>query len=231
MINDKKVLAIIPARGGSKRLPGKNILPLADIPLIGWTINAAINCSSIDKVIVSTDCQEIADVSKSFGADVPFVRPKDLSNDFASSIAVVLHSIDFIVNSGWKPDLIVLLQPTSPLRTSFDIDNAFGLYNDKNADSIVSVCESEHSPIWANVLPENMLMSNFLPKEHLNRRSQDLPTYYRLNGAIYIANVLELIKYKSFIMPDNTYAYIMDKEHSVDIDTYLDFKLAEFILS
>jgi CMP-N-acetylneuraminic acid synthetase len=230
MINNKKVLAIIPARGGSKRLPKKNILPLAGKPLIGWTIEAALKCSFIDRVIVSTDCHDIGSISKSFGAEVPFYRPDDLSSDFSTSIDVVFHSIESLSCNGWLPEIIILLQPTSPLRSALHIENAFKLYKDKKASNIVSVCEMEHSPLWCNTLPSDLSLNNYLPKEIVNTRSQDIETYYRLNGAIYLADVASLTCNKSFFPDKGSYAYIMPVNESIDIDVENDFRMAEFYL-
>jgi len=230
MINGKKILAIIPARGGSKRLPRKNILPLAGKPLIAWTIEAAIESAYIDKVIVSTDDTEIGAVAESYGVDMPFYRPAYLSSDTATSIDVVLHAIDKLSETNEYYDLIVLLQPTSPLRGSEHINQAFIEYVEKKAVSIVSVCKTEHSPIWCNTLPLNNSMTGFLPSEFKNMRSQDLPTYYRLNGAIYISSVDNLKKTKSFIEGEKAFASIMATEKSIDIDELIDFQIAEMLI-
>ncbi|MFT6732535.1 MAG: CMP-N-acetylneuraminic acid synthetase [Polaribacter sp.] len=230
MLNNKRVLALIPARGGSKRLPRKNILPLNEKPLISWTIEAALNSRIIDRVVVSTDCKDISDTSLAYGADVPFERPQDISGDSATSFDVVLHALNQLKRVGDNYDIIILLQPTSPLRCSIDIENAFNLFNEKNASGIVSVCEMDHSPLWSNTLPEDLSLTKFLPEDLHNKRSQELQAYYRLNGAIYITNVKELLNQEKFILKNSCYAFIMDNNKSVDIDTLDDFHLAEYYL-
>jgi len=230
MINDKKILAIIPARGGSKRLPRKNILPLNGKPLIAWTIEAALQSPYIDKVIVSTDDHQIGEVSEEYGVAVPFYRPAHLSSDTATSIDVVLHVVDKMSEADEYYDIIMLLQPTSPLRQSGHINQACIEFVEKGADGIISVCETEHSPLWCNTLPENNSMTNFLPNEFQNKRSQDLPVYYRLNGAIYISSVDNLKNKKSFIAGNKIFAYVMKAENSIDIDNVIDFKMAEVLM-
>ncbi|MFN4219606.1 MAG: cytidylyltransferase domain-containing protein [bacterium] len=226
MINSKKILAIIPARGGSKRLSRKNILNLAGKPLICWTIEAALNSKYIDKLIVSSEDEEILEIAKKSGAEI-LVRPKELATDEAKIIDVVFHVLKNIEENF---DIIILLQPTSPLRESKHIDEALNLLIKKDANAIVSVCEAEHNPLWCNTLPEDGSMKNFLRKDIINRRSQDLEKYYRLNGAIYICKTEKLLVEQSFFLEDNIYAYIMDRKSSVDIDDEVDFKLAEILI-
>jgi CMP-N-acetylneuraminic acid synthetase len=226
VINNKKILAVITARAGSKRLPNKNILNLAGKPLIAWTIDEAKKSKYIDKLIVSTDSKKIAEISKYYGAEVPFMRPLKLAIDTADSISVLKHSIEFFKN---KFDYILLLQPTSPLRTVKDIDKAIIILNNKTK-AVVSVCETEHSPLWSNILPEDLSMKNFIRSEIKNKRSQDLPKYYRLNGAIYIAETKYFYKNNGFL-GDKTKAYIMSQQNSVDIDTELDFKFCEILIN
>lgn len=225
MFNSKTILAIIPARGGSKRLPRKNVLDLAGKPLIAWTIGASIKSNYIDKVLVTTDDEEILNISKEFGVDT-IKRPEQLANDTSTTFDAIKHAID----NCEKYDYIVLLQPTSPLRNEKHIDEAIELLESKNADAIVSVCEMDHSPLWSNTLDDNLSMKSFLKDEVLNERSQDLEKYYRLNGAIYICKRKELLKQKSFFLKDNIFAYKMDKESSVDIDEEIDFKIAEVLV-
>lgn len=208
---------------GSKRLPNKNILDLAGKPLIAWTIEAGKTSKYIDKLIVSTDSQEIANISKKYGAEVPFIRPEKLASDSASSISVIKHAIEFFEKNY---DYILLLQPTSPLRTAKDIDSAIEMLNDKSTKAVVSVTVTEHSPLLANTLPNDLSMRDFLNDEVKNKRSQDLPIYYRLNGAIYTSDINYFYELNGFI-GDNTKAYIMEPKNSVDVDTELDLKLAE----
>ena len=232
MYHGKKFLAIIPARGGSKRLPRKNVLDLGGKPLIAWTIEAALGCSYIDEVVVTTDDDEIAEVAKKFGANVPFLRPAILASDTATSFDAIKHTIDFYRDELSKEfDFVVLLQPTSPLRDSRNIFEAIKLLEKKNADAIISVCKVDHSPLWMNILPVNTSMENFLRDEVKNVRSQDLPQNYRLNGALYICQTDKLLTEKSFFISTNIFAYIMSKETSVDIDDLFDHELAQCLLS
>ena len=225
MYKDKTFLAIIPARGGSKRLPRKNILDLNGKPLIAWSIEAGLDSKYIDKVVVSSDNNEILDIAQKFGADV-IVRPKELASDTATTFDTIKHTI----RSLEQYDYIVLLQPTSPLRNSKHIDEAIELLEKKDADSVVSVCEMEHSPLWSNTLDVSLSMKGFLRDEVLNKRSQDLENYYRLNGAIYICKTDKLLDKKSFFLKDNIFAYIMDRESSIDIDEKIDFDLANMYI-
>ena len=225
MYTNKTFLAIIPARGGSKRLPRKNVLDLCGKPLIAYTIEAALKSKYINKVIVSSDDEEILNISSNFGADI-LKRPYELANDTATTFDAIKHTIDNFENY----DYIVLLQPTSPLRNENQIDEAIELLEEKQADAIVSVCEMDHSPLWSNTLPKNGNMNNFLRDEVLNKRSQDLEKYYRLNGAIYICKTENLLENKSFFLKDNIFAYIMDRKSSIDIDEELDFLFAERVI-
>ena len=221
---NKTFLAIIPARGGSKRLPRKNLLDLCGKPLIAWSIEAALKSKYISKIIVSSDDEEILNIAKEYKADF-IKRPDELASDTATTFDALKHTLE---NVG-KYDYVVLLQPTSPLRSEKHIDEAIELLKEKNADAIISVCEMEHSPLWSNTLDENLDMSNFLRDEVLNKRSQDLPKYYRLNGAIYICKTDKLLENKGFFLKENIYAYKMNKKHSVDIDEEIDFIIAREI--
>ena len=225
MHKNKKFLAIIPARGGSKRLPHKNILPLNNKPLIAWSIEASLNSELLDFTVVTTDSEEISDISQKYSVHI-IPRPKELSADTSTTIDVVLHTLSKLKENF---DYIVLLQPTSPLRTTKHINEAIDFLLDKSADAVVSVCEMDHSPLWANKLDENSSMKDFFNKDISNKRSQDLATYYRINGAIYICDVKKLLEEKSFFLKENIYAYKMDKKASVDIDEEIDFKLAELL--
>lgn len=225
MLENKTFLAIIPARGGSKRLPRKNVRELSGKPLIGWTIEAAKNSNYIDEVIVSSDDAEILSISSDFGAKT-LHRPNELATDTATSFDAVKHTIE----NTHPFDYVILLQPTSPLRTSKQIDEAIELLISANADAVISVCEMDHSPLWSNTLPENGSMENFLRDDIKNKRSQELEKYYRLNGAIYICKTKPLLKHKSFFLDNNIFAYIMDRESSVDIDEKIDFRIAEIFM-
>ena len=230
MIHNKNVLALIPARGGSKLLQKKNILDLNNKPIIKWSIDAARNSKYIDDIIVSTDNDEIFDISKKYGARVPFKRPFNLATDNSKSIDVILHAISWLKNNKEQFNILVLLQPTSPLRTGRDIDDALELLFEKNAESIISVCKTEHSPLWTNELPKDRRMNNFLDKKTLNKNRQELPDYFRLNGAIYIAYVKCLEDNKSFF-GENTFAYVMPQDRSIDIDSKIDLELCKVLLN
>ena len=232
MINNKTFLAIIPARGGSKRLPKKNILDLAGKPLISWSIKAAIKSKYIDKVMVTTDSDEIMEVAQKYGAEVPFKRPDYLATDMAIRPDVIKHTIDFYQNENQeKFDYIIFLQPTSPLRNETHIDNAIEYMFEKNADAIVSVCEVEHPVQWSGLLPDNKDMSDFLDDLDIKSRSQDFPIYYRLNGAIFICDSHKFMESGCMVLKNNIFAYIMPQDVSIDIDTKIDFILSEVILN
>lgn len=225
MYKNKTFLTITPARGGSKRLPHKNVLDLAGKPLIAWSIEAGLKSKYIDKVIVTSDDDEILAIANEFGADI-IKRPYELASNTAISFDAIKHTIENVE----KYDYVVLLQPTSPLRTAEQIDEAIELLERKKADAIISVCEMNHSPLWSNTLPNDNSMRGFLGDEVLNKRSQDLPPYYRLNGAIYICKTDRLLAEESFFIKESIYAYVMDRESSVDIDEKLDFNLAELLI-
>ncbi|MDO6426448.1 acylneuraminate cytidylyltransferase family protein [Thalassotalea sp. 1_MG-2023] len=227
-----KILAIIPARAGSKRLPGKNSKILCGKPLVQWTIEAAQQAPEISDIVVSTDCENIADIAKKSGVPVPFLRPKSISGDKATAIDVVKHAVEFFEDKNKYYDYILWLQPTSPLRTNKNISEAIATLRHKIANGVISVCECDHPPLWSNTLDKDGNMQNFISSfVKKNPRSQALPTYYRLNGAIYIAKIEQLLEQETFFLDSNVYSYVMKREDSVDIDHHLDFKLAEFLLS
>lgn len=222
-----KVLALIPARGGSKGLPRKNVLDIGGHPLIAWTIAAAKQSKYITDVVVSTDDDEIARVSRRYGASTPFLRPTDLSSDTASSIDVALHALQFFGDSYY--DFIIFLQPTSPLRTAADIDEAVELMLAKQAASCVSICEVQQSPyIMYTVSPDGRLDS-LLPATKVTRR-QDFPKVYALNGAIYVSSCHRLVTSRTFL-DEATVGHLMPLSRSVDIDTADDMASIEGLLS
>ncbi len=217
-MNPDKVLGLITARGGSKRLPRKNVLSAGGKPLVVWTVEAALAARSVGRVVLSTDDDEIVAVAKSAGCEVPFRRPPNLADDMTSSMDVVLHALDQLPAF----DYIVLLQPTSPLRTSEDIDSAFALMLKSGAPSCVSVTEVDQSPYWMYRVMKKNRLQRLLPSIEGCVRRQDLPPIYALNGAIYIARIDWIKKTRSFI-GDETIAYQMPRERSLDIDTHDDF--------
>jgi len=200
---------------------------LAGKPLIAWTIESAIESKYIDKCIISTDDQEIADISLKYGGDVPFMRPSELATDKASSIDVIIHTIEAIEE---KYDLIILLQPTSPLRNSFDIDNALELLENKHAGALVSMVEIRHPVEWTARISGDLHIPELVTTLSKNTRRQDFEKRYELNGAIYISKLDLFIKQNSFIS-NHTIAYIMPPERSIDIDDKLDFDFAEYLSS
>lgn len=216
----KGVLGLITARGGSKGLPRKNVLPLGGKPLIGWTIEAALKSEVIGRLVLSSDDDEIMEAAKKWGCEVPFRRPAYLSDDTASSMDVVLHAL------GQLPgyEYLVLLQPTSPLRTAADIDAAFELLKSTGAPSCVSVCEVEQSPYWMFHIKDGGKVERLLSEEGSATRRQDLPPIYVLNGAIYIARV-DWLKQSENFLGEGCVAYVMPKERSLDIDNAADFEV------
>ncbi|MEZ8233083.1 acylneuraminate cytidylyltransferase family protein [Vibrio splendidus] len=227
MYKNRKVIALIPARGGSKRLPRKNILPLCGKPLIGWTIEAARNSEYIDEIIVSTDDNEIASIAEQFGITVPNLRPTKLSTDTASTKSVIFHALE---ENRIDDGILILLQPTSPLRSSAQIDEVIQKLNDNSAFSVISVTPCEHPVQWMNVLPQSGSMANFLHKND-NKRSQDLEDSFRLNGAIYAYDIQRVIALGDISYSQESFAYIMSNETSIDIDNQLDFDFAEFVIA
>lgn len=230
MYKNKTILAVIPARAGSKGLLGKNIRLLCGKPLVAWTIEQALASNYLDKVIVSTDDVNISRIACRYGAEAPFLRPKKLATSSAKIIEVLMHALNFFEKKSYKFDLIMLLQPTSPLRKTTDINEAIKLIFRKNVRSVVSVCPAEHHPFLCNSLNKDGRMGNFLKPVAVNKNRQELPEYFRINGAIYLAYTSLLRKDKCFIT-DYTYAYKMPCERSVDIDTEFDFDFAQFLSS
>ncbi len=224
-----KVVAIIPARGGSKGIPGKNILPIAGKPLIAWTIHAAQRAQSIDRIIVSTDDEEIANVAKAYGEDPPFQRPAHLATDCAAANDVILHAIEFLQKQGEHFDRVILLQPTSPLRTSKDIDDALSLMDVKHADSVIGVSLVSEPPQWMQRFNEDGIIKDYFPELEKPLNRQDLNVPYIVNGAIYITSMKQFQTTKH-ISSGIIAGYIMSKDRAVDIDEEIDFKLAELLL-
>lgn len=220
-------IAVIPARSGSKGLKDKNIKNLLGKPLIVYSIEAALKSGLFDEIMVSTDSEEYALIAREHGANVPFLRSKETASDSASSWDTVREVLNGYKKLGKEFDTVCLLQPTSPLRVAEDIRNSYEIYCSNSASTVIGVCETEHSPLWENTLPENHSMENFIPKENSQRR-QLLPTYYRINGAMYIVSTKQILENNDIYA--NSYAYIMPTERSIDIDTELDFIIAEKIM-
>jgi CMP-N,N'-diacetyllegionaminic acid synthase len=221
-------IAIIPARSGSKGLPDKNIKLLNGKPLLAYSVEAALSSEIFDEVYVSTDSQRYADIAISCGAQVPFLRSEENASDTASSWDVVREALRRYEELGHHFDMVTLLQPTTPLRSAEDIKEAYRLFRERGAKSIVSVCETDHSPLWCNTLPVDQSMSEFIRKELVNQPRQQLDKYYRINGAVYMVDT-HVVSTGGNIYEADSYAYIMKKEKSIDIDDELDFIIAEAI--
>ncbi len=227
MYNNQRIMALIPARGGSKGIKNKNIIDLCGKPLIAHTVDAAKECSYIDDIIVSTDSKAIADVAVKYGAHVPFIRPDKLAQDRSTTLDVVLHAINEMKCRGCEYDILILLQPTSPLRNTDDIKGAIEEFCDKKVKSLVSVSEVNDSPVLIRQIGEDMKLEKLLDLSSTIRR-QDMKKYYRVNGAIYINRIIDIDNETSF--NDNEYGYIMDKKHSVDIDEMMDVVYARLLM-
>lgn len=223
-----KNIAIIPARSGSKGLEDKNIRIFNGKPLLAYSVEVAIMSGLFNEVFVSTDSEKYAEIGREYGAHVPFLRSSELSSDTASSWDAVKEALNCYEKIGATFHTIALLQPTSPLRTAQDITNAFALMQEKQANAVVSVCEVDHSPLWCNILPENGSMDRFLSKDLVTKGRQNLDTYYRINGAIYLVNVPYLLSSQT-IYDHGCFAYKMDKRRSIDIDDLVDFQIAEYL--
>ncbi len=215
-------LGLIPARGGSKGIPRKNVLPIAGRPLIAWTIAAARSAATIDRVVVTTDDAEIAAVAAAHGAEVPFLRPAELARDETPGIDPVLHALDMLPGI----DTVVLLQPTSPLRGSEDIDAAVALHASNNGATVVGVTAAAHTG-WTFAMDGDGVLD--IDTMGVAARRQDMAAQFVLNGAIYVAAVHRLRAAHSFLTPA-TIGYAMPVERSVDIDTMFDWRIAEMLL-
>lgn len=230
LYNRYKAIAIIPARSGSKGLKDKNIKKLNGKHLIGYTIEAAVLSGVFDTVHVSTDSQEYADIAETYGADEPFLRDKDNSCDSSSSWDAVREVIKKYKKIGRCYDLCVLLQPTSPLRTSEDIREAYTLFFETEAKSLTSVTEVDHPVQWSFSLDETLCMRDFAHSAYKNCRRQELEKHYRENGAIYIVGTKDVSNPVFDFYNSECYAYVMDRHKSIDIDTLQDFIVAETLL-
>lgn len=229
MINNKKILAIIPARGGSKGVPRKNIRNLNGKPLIAYTIEEARKSEYIDRIVISTEDEEIASVSRKFDAEVPFLRPKEFAQDNSPTVDCVIHMLNWLKeNENYEPDYVCLLQCTSPLRTFEDINGTIEKMISTDMDGAVSVCEAEVNPYWTNVFDGNQLKYFVEEGQQITRR-QDLPKIYRMNGAVYLVKTEALIKYRT-LEPSKIAGYIMEPKKSIDIDNIEDFLLAEILI-
>mgnify|MGYP001222148148 CR=1 FL=1 len=224
------MLAIIPAREGSKGVPGKNIRNLDGIPLIAHSIQAAIESKNVDRIIVSTDSKVIAKIALEYGAEVPFLRPKSLAQDASfllDSYNYVLDRLKVEEKDGQNIDSFVALQPTSPFRNSYDIDMAIDMFQSNETDSVISFTQESHPLEWTRTINNDNTFSNFISEEVYNRQLYE--SVYRFNGAVYVYSS-EIIK-KNLMYTNNSLAYLMPDERALDIDTENDFLYAEFLMS
>ena len=225
-MRNKRILGLVPARGGSKGILKKNIKEFCGKPLVAWTIEAALGSSYITDVVVSTDDLAIAEISLMFGAQAPFLRPSELSKDETLRNEVIRHALGLLGDF----DYVVLLQPTSPLRTSRHIDEAILLTYHKNAATCVSVVEQHPSPHWMYSVSDNGFIQPVLQGVHYQRR-QSLPNYYSLNGAIFISETDHFLtsEHHDPFITDETIPYVMEHMSSIDIDTHIDWQFAELL--
>lgn len=221
-------IAIIPARSGSKGLEDKNIKLLSGKPLLHYSVEAALVSNIFDCVHVSTDSEKYAEIARNCGSDVPFLRCQEFSSDAADSWSVVRFVLEQYKQLGKTFDMVTLLQPTSPLRDASDIQAAYRLFCEKKAEAVISVSKAEHSPLLMNTLDVSLSLNGFLNLKEVGRR-QNMPQYYQINGAIYMMKTCVLDRI-SDLYGEKSYAYIMPREKSIDIDSIVDFKVAEIIL-
>lgn len=230
LITKMSILALIPARGGSKGLPGKNIMEFCGKPMLAWSVEAARGADApISRIVVSSEDDEILKVARRAGAHCPFVRPPELSTDEASGIDPVLHALSWLAeHEDYHPEWLLLLQPTSPLRTSEDIDEAYRLAMESQADSVMGVTEAQSHPMWTKTIDNDGRLHNFIDRDSSPATRQKLPRAYVVNGAIYLIKVSSLLQFHSF-STEETLAYVMPPERSVDIDTSFDFEFGEHL--
>jgi len=227
-------IGIIPARGGSRALPGKNIHPLAGRPLIDYTCEAALRAQCLDRVMVSTDSPEIAGIARNAGVQAPFQRPAELAGDEARSVDVALHALDWVRdNEGYEPDSMMLLQPTSPLRTARHIDEAWDVFIDRAADTVVSVVEvpHEYSPYSVMELDDDRLTSFWKEPLPFDRfRRQALPALYARNGPAVLISRVAVMRERGDFYGEAVFPYFMSRRESVDIDDLDDLMMAELLM-
>lgn len=226
-----KCIAVIPARGGSKKIPKKNIRLLLGRPLIAWTIETALACPIIERVLVSTDSVEIGEIASRYGAEVPFLRPSQLSQDDTPDLPVYQHAISWLLeNDDFSPDIAVWLRPTTPLRTVEDIEAAAQIIISTGADCVRSVTKVDHHPFWMKNLQGDRLTPFIVGKdEHSYYQRQLLPPAYRLNGAVDITRCQGVMQ-TDILYGSDMRGYVMPIERSIDIDTELDLAVAEILL-
>ena len=228
MYKDKKILAVIPARGGSKGIPSKNIFNVGGQPLIKYTIDCAKNSKYLDRAVISTDSLEIKRVAEEYGGDVPFMRPAELALDTSKTIDCIVHAVNSLKEMGEEYDYVMIIQNTVPLRKGWHVDESIEKIVDSNERSLVSVTEVEQHPILMRTLNEDGTLKNLLPMSSTMRR-QDFPKFYKVDGAIAIQKIDEEFNLNTSIN-DGKLAYIMESKYSIDIDNYIDIKRIEYYL-
>lgn len=230
MLKNKKIVAIIPARGGSKRVPRKNLKLLANKPLIAYAIEAALKSKYLDRIIVSTEDEEIASVARKYGAEVPFMRPEELATDAATSLNMLQHAVGFLEdNENYRADLITLIQPTSPLVLPDDIDRTIEKSVEMDSNSCTTICEISERPEWMYLM-DNGRLKLFIEQKKQETRTQYLPKIFRLTGAVYVIKRNVLMEMGKILDNNDLSAVIMDKERSIDIGEPIDFEIAEALL-
>ena len=228
MYKNKKILAVIPARGGSKGVPRKNIIEVGGHPLIKYTIDCGKNSKYLDRVVISTEDLLIKRVAEENGGDVPFLRPKELAEDTSKTIDCIVHAVDTLKFMGEEYDYVMILQNTVPLRKSWHVDEAIEMIVDSNERSLVSISEVDEHPILMRTLNENKTVKNLLSMNSTMRR-QDFPKFYKVDGAIAIQKIDEKFNLETSIN-DGKLGYVMERKYSTDIDNYLDIKIIEYYL-
>ena len=224
------VIAVVPARGGSKGIPNKNIAPVGGRPLIAWTIDAALAARRVDRVVVSTDSERIAETARACGAEVPFLRPPELARDDTPGMAPIIHAVKTLQAAGSPlPEYVVCLQPTSPFRTAADIDDSIDLATRMGSDAVVSVTPVHHHPAWLRLIDGDGWIRRLPGSTDTAARRQDLPPVYALNGAVFLVRTTVLLASGTW-ETDRTAAYVMPHERSVDIDTPWDLRVADALL-
>lgn len=225
-----EILALICARGGSKGIPRKNLLPLGGIPLIAWTIKAAIDSGVAGMVVVSTDDPEIAGAARDHGALTPFTRPPELAGDSVRMMPVILHALEWLAkHRDYHPDYLLLLQPTSPFRNADDIIAAVNIARESGCDAVTSVSPAALHPYYARTIDENGVIHDLIKARDSNPNRQELPEVFSENGAIFLVRVSALMA-ENTVMPRDSRAYVMPPERAFDIDEPWDLRLARLML-
>ncbi len=231
MIQNKRVLVYIPARSGSKSIIDKNIVDVCGKPLIAHSIEAAKQSKYVDKVIVSTDSSKYAEIARKYGAEVPYLRPAELATDLAREMDSCLHLLQWIdKKTTEKFDIIVKLEPTSPLRIVKDLDKAIEKLDAMDAETVVSVTEAMTHPYWMNTLPSNASMKGFLSEEAKHKNRQELPVFYQIDGVVYAATVSFVKEHKSWFSDEKGYATITPNNRAIDIDGPVQLELVRLLL-